>query len=62
MLTIIAFDDDATAAGTKFCFSRFAGCIVAVAELEDAPLVFNDGDPESGAAYPVGSEEDKFIM
>ena len=34
---------------------------MAVAELEDVPLVFNDGDPQFGAEYPVGSEENKFM-
>jgi hypothetical protein len=62
MLSIVAFNDVATAAGTESLFSRYVGCIAAVAELEEVPLLFNDGIPEFGAEYTIGSEENKFIL
>ena len=61
MLDIVTFTDVATAAGAESFFSRLRGCIATVAELEEVPLVFNDGIPEFGAEYPVGSEENKLI-
>ncbi len=62
MLAIVTFTDVATAAGAESFFSRLIGYIAAVAELEDVPLVFLYGIPEFGAEYPVGSEENKFIL
>ena len=62
MLAIVTFTDVATAAGAESFFSRLIGCIAAVAELEDVPLVFNDGIPELGAEYPIGSEDNQFIL
>ncbi len=62
MLAIVTFTDVATTAGAESFFSRLSGCIAAVAELEDVPLALNDGIPEFGAEYPIGSEENKFIL
>jgi hypothetical protein len=55
MLSIVVFDD--VAATTESFSSRLMGCIAAVAELEEVPLVLTDGVPELGAEYLFGSEE-----
>jgi hypothetical protein len=47
------------AAGTEYFFNRFTGCIAAVAELEEVPLVCKDGIPELGPEHPIGSEKNK---
>ncbi len=62
MLTIVTFNNVATAAGAESLFSRSMCGIAGVIELEEVPLVFSDRLPEFGAEYPVGSEENKSIL
>ena len=55
MLSIVALDAAATAAGTELFFGIFSGRTTVI-ELEDVPLVLRDGGSEFGAEYPVGTK------
>ncbi len=56
MLSIMALDAAAAAAGNELLLGIFPGRATVVIELDDAPLVLRDCCSEFGVECPVGSK------